>query len=170
MAGKPASWGFSRLDDRQPGAGRGDRLPLRRARATLGSGAKFLLGFDTCRDPSRLIPAYDDSAGITARFNQNLLVRLNHEAGAAFDPAAFVHRAVWNEVESRIEMHLVSTAARTVLVAGQPVRFARDETIHTENSYKYAPTRMRTMIQSAGWSAAKTWSDSNGLFAIWLLE
>ncbi len=147
---------------------------LRRARATLGFGAKFLLGFDTCRDPARLIPAYDDPAGITARFNRNLLVRLNREAGAAFPlgdiPEAFAHRAVWNEAESRVEMHLVSNAARTVPVAGQPVRFARDETIHTENSYKYAPARMRAMIRSAGWSVLKTWSDSSGLFAIWLLE
>jgi L-histidine N-alpha-methyltransferase len=143
---------------------------LRRAGTTLGSGSKFLLGFDTCRDPARLIPAYDDPAGITARFNRNLLVRLNREAGATFDPEGFAHRAVWNEAESRIEMHLVSTAARTVLVAGQPVRFERGESIHTENSYKYEPARMRAMVQAAGWSTAKTWSDSNGLFAIWLLE
>lgn len=143
---------------------------LRRARATLGHGARFLLGFDTCRDPDRLIPAYDDHAGITARFNRNLLVRLNREAGATFDPEAFAHLAVWNEAESRIEMHLVNRSVRTVMVAGQPIRFSRDETIHTENSYKYAPTRMRAMIQAAGWSTVKTWSDSNGLFAIWLLD
>ena len=67
-------------------------------------------------------------------------------------------------------MHLVSTSARTVLVAGAPVRFARGETIHTENSYKYAPARMHAMIRAAGWSAAKIWADSNELFAIWLLE
>jgi dimethylhistidine N-methyltransferase len=143
---------------------------LRRARTTLGQAAKFLLGFDTCQDPARLIPAYDDSQGVTARFNRNLLVRLNREAGARFDPADFAHRAVWNEAESRIEMHLVSRAARTVMVGGQPVRFARDETIHTENSYKYPPRRMRAMIRAAGWDLAKTWSDSNNLFAIWLLD
>lgn len=143
---------------------------LRRARTTLGLGARFLLGFDTCRDPARLIPAYDDPAGVTARFNRNLLVRLNREAGADFNPRDFAHRAVWNPVESRIEMHLVSRDTRTVMVAGEPVRFARNETIHTENSYKYAPERMRAMIEAAGWSAAKTWSDSKGLFALWLLE
>jgi L-histidine N-alpha-methyltransferase len=143
---------------------------LRRARTTLGSGAKFLLGFDTCRDPARLIPAYDDPEGITARFNLNLLVRLNREAGATFPLEAFVHQAIWNEAESRIEMHLVSRSARTVMVAGQPVRFARGETIHTENSYKYAPARMRAMIEAAGWSTAKIWSNSSDLFAIWLLD
>ena len=143
---------------------------LRRAGESLGSGARFLLGFDTCRDPARLIPAYDDPKGITARFNLNLLARLNREAGATFDLEDFAHRAIWNPDESRIEMHLVCRAARTVMVAGQPIRFARDETIHTENSYKYAPARMRSMIAAAGWSVAKTWSDSNGLFAIWLLD
>jgi L-histidine Nalpha-methyltransferase len=157
---------------------------LRRARVTLasgagasgagasgagGSGARFLLGFDTCRDPRRLLPAYDDPKGVTARFNRNLLVRLNRDAGASFDPAAFAHRAIWNAAESRVEMHLVSRTAQTVLVAGHEVRFAKNETIHTENSYKYASDRMREMTTAAGWSIAKKWSDSNGLFALWLL-
>ena len=143
---------------------------LHRARLSLGWGARFLLGFDTCRDPERLVPAYDDPAGVTAAFNRNLLVRLNREAGATFDPEAFAHRAVWNPIESRIEMHLVSREAQTVIVAGQPVRFARDETIHTENSYKYAQPRMREMAAAAGWSLTKKWSDSNDLFALWLLD
>jgi L-histidine N-alpha-methyltransferase len=143
---------------------------LSRARSTLGSGARFLLGFDTCRDPARLLPAYDDPKGITARFNLNLLSRLNREAGASFDPEAFAHRTIWNAAESRIEMHLVSRAAQTVTVADKSVRFEANETIHTENSYKYAPDRMRAMTASAGWSMARTWSDSNGLFSIWLLD
>jgi dimethylhistidine N-methyltransferase len=143
---------------------------LRRARTTLGLGARFLLGFDTCRDPTRLIPAYDDPRGVTAQFNRNLLIRLNREAGATFDPDGFAHRAVWNEAESRVEMHLVSRAARTVTVAGHPIHFALGETIHTENSYKYAPERMRALIAEAGWSVAKTWSDSRRLFSIWLLD
>jgi L-histidine Nalpha-methyltransferase len=142
---------------------------LRRARQALGSNASFLLGFDTCRDPDRLIPAYDDSAGVTARFNINLLARLNREAGAMFDLADFSHRTVWNEVESRIEMHLVSRRAHIVLVAGQPIHFARGETIHTENSYKYPPERMRAMIEAAGWAQRSAWSDPDGLFALWLL-
>jgi L-histidine N-alpha-methyltransferase len=143
---------------------------LHRAGLSLGSGARFLLGFDTCRDPERLIPAYDDPAGVTAAFNRNLLVRLNREAGATFEPEAFAHRAVWNPEESRVEMHLVSRVAQTVLVAGQPIRFAREETIHTENSYKYAPARMREMVASAGWELTKKWSDSSDLFALWLLD
>ena len=98
------------------------------------------------------------------------MIRLNREADATFDPEEFAHRAVWNEAESRIEMHLVSRVARTIMVAGRRVHFARGETIHTENSYKYAPERMRTMIAEAGWSTAKTWSDSKGLFSLWLLD
>jgi dimethylhistidine N-methyltransferase len=143
---------------------------LHRARVSLGFGAHFLLGFDICRDPGRLIPAYDDPAGVTAAFNRNLLVRLNREAGATFDPGSFAHRAIWNPAESRIEMHLVSRAPQTVLVAGQPIRFARDETIHTENSYKYTPERMHDMAAAAGWTVTKKWSDSNDLFTLWLLK
>jgi L-histidine Nalpha-methyltransferase len=143
---------------------------LRRARTTLGSDARFLLGFDICRDPARLLPAYDDAKGVTASFNRNLLVRLNREAGASFDIAAFAHRAIWNAAESRIEMHLVSRTKQTARLSGRTLRFAQGETIHTENSYKYAPERMRTMIAAAGWRVAKTWSDSKGLFAIWLLD
>ena len=142
---------------------------LRRARLTLGMGARFLLGFDMCRDPARLIPAYDDAQGVTAAFNLNLLTRLNREAGADFDLAAFRHEARWNAAGSRIEMHLVSRAAQTVAVAGETVRFARDESIHTENSHKYAPERMRAMIEAAGWSRQRAWSDPEGLFALWLL-
>jgi L-histidine Nalpha-methyltransferase len=142
---------------------------LRRARETLGMGASFLLGFDTCRDPDRLIPAYDDPAGVTARFNLNLLNRLNREAGATFDRDAFAHRTVWNAVESRIEMHLVAREAMTVLVAGRPIHFTRGETIHTENSYKYAPERMAAMTEAAAWTSRRKWADPEKLFAIWLL-
>jgi L-histidine Nalpha-methyltransferase len=156
----------STIGNLEPGAAVGF---LRRARATLGDGARFLLGFDICRDPARLVPAYDDPAGVTAAFNRNLLTRLNREANAGFRPEQFAHQAIWNPAESRIEMHLVSRAAQTVMVAGRPVRFLKNETIHTENSYKYAPDRMRAMVREAGWSVEKTWADSNGLFAIWLL-
>ena len=152
---------------------------LRRARLTLHPAGsrrsamehpvRFLLGFDTCRDPERLVPAYDDPAGVTARFNRNLLVRLNREAGGTFDPDDFVHRAVWNKAESRVEMHLASRSARTVMLAGQRIEFARGETIHTENSYKYAPERMRAMIDAAGWSCQQAWSDPEESFTLWLL-
>jgi L-histidine Nalpha-methyltransferase len=143
---------------------------LHRARDTLGPDARLIVGFDCCQDPARLIPAYDDPAGVTAAFNRNLLTRLNREAGARFEPDVFAHRAIWNEAEGRIEMHLISPRALEVQVAGRVVRFAAGESIHTENSYKYRPDRMQTLADAAGWTPERTWTDPMGLFAIWMLR
>jgi dimethylhistidine N-methyltransferase len=143
---------------------------LRQVGVALGSGARFLVGVDLRKDPAVLIPAYDDAAGVTAAFNRNLLVRLNREAGADFDVAAFEHRAVWNDVESRIEMHLVSLRDQVVCVGGVTIRFLRGETIHTENSYKYSPERFVTLAEASGWHAAAMWTDPGRLFSLHLLE
>jgi uncharacterized SAM-dependent methyltransferase len=113
-----------------------------------------------------LLPAYDDAAGVTAAFNLNLLRRLNREAGADFDVSRFGHRAVWNDAESRIEMHLVSRQAQRVQVAGTSIRFAAGETIHTENSYKHALPAFRAMAAETGWRAARAWTDGDELFSI----
>ncbi len=143
---------------------------LQRARDTLGAGASLLVGVDLRKDPEILLPAYDDAAGVTAAFNLNLLVRLNREAGADFDPASFAHRAVWNDAESRIEMHLVSLREQAVHVDGQVVHFARGETIHTENSYKYAPERFAALAHASGWQTATLWTDPAQMFSLHLLE
>jgi dimethylhistidine N-methyltransferase len=143
---------------------------LQRARDTLGAAASLLVGVDVRKDPKILLPAYDDAAGVTAAFNLNLLVRLNREAGADFDPASFAHRAVWNDAESRIEMHLVSLREQAVRVDGHVVHFARDETIHTENSYKYAPERFAALAQASGWHTATLWTDPAQMFSLHLLE
>ena len=143
---------------------------LRQVRETLGAGARFLIGVDLRKDSSVLLPAYDDAAGVTAAFNRNLLVRLNREAGANFDIASFDHRAVWNDAESRIEMHLVSRRDQLVRVGGVTIRFAIDETIHTENSYKYAPEHFTTLAESSGWRASAMWTDPERLFSLHLLE
>ena len=143
---------------------------LAQARATLSADSRFLVGADLRKEPSLLLPAYDDAAGVTAAFNRNMLVRLNKEAGADFVPAAFDHRAVWNDEESRIEMHLVSRHAQTVLIAGQELRFTAGETIHTENSYKYTMERFVEIAAQAGWHARATWTDGEKLFALYLLE
>jgi L-histidine Nalpha-methyltransferase len=140
------------------------------ARATLGARSRFLVGADLHKDPSLLLPAYDESAGVTAAFNRNILVRLNREAGADFDVDAFVHRAVWNDEESRIEMHLVSRRDQAVHVAGQQIRFERGETIHTENSYKHTPERFTAMAADGGWLCRTMWTDPARLFALYLLE
>jgi dimethylhistidine N-methyltransferase len=143
---------------------------LRQARASLGDGAQFLIGVDLRKDARILVPAYDDAAGVTAAFNRNLLVRLNREAEADFDVDRFDHAAVWNDAESRIEMHLVSREAQVAQVAGRRIAFAPGETIHTENSYKHTVDGFRALAASAGWRPAQVWMDPDGLFALHLLE
>ena len=143
---------------------------LRRARQTLGSASRFLVGVDLRKDPALLLPAYNDAAGVTAAFNLNLLTRLNREASAEFELGSFVHRAIWNDAESRIEMHLVSCCDQAVRVAGHIIHFERGETIHTENSYKYAPEHFADMAQSSGWHSVELWTDARQLFSLHLLE
>ena len=138
--------------------------------ARLGRESWFLVGVDLRKDPAILLPAYDDAQGVTAAFNRNLLVRLNREAGADFDLDAFAHRAEWNDDASRIEMHLVSLRDQLVRVAGEAIRFARGETIHTENSYKYAPEQFAELAEQAGWHSAELWTDPARLFSLHLLE
>lgn len=145
------------------------RAFLHRSRLALGSGARFLLGADVRKDPAILLPAYDDAAGVTAAFNLNLLTRLNREAAANFDLTRFRHQAVWNATESRIEMHLQSRADQVVTVAGEAFHFDRDETIHTENSYKHAPERMIALTKAAGWRLARMWMDSNQRYSVYFL-
>lgn len=142
---------------------------LRTARTTLGAGAAFLVGVDLRKDPGILIPAYDDAEGVTAAFNLNLLARLNREAVADFDLGLFAHRAIWNDAESRIEMHLESLREQTVHVAGRAIRFRRGETIHTENSYKHTPDRFARLAESAGWRHRRLWMDAKRLFSLHLL-
>ena len=143
---------------------------LRRARTTLGAGARLLLGADLVKEAAVLEAAYDDAAGVTAAFDLNLLHRLNREAGADFDPAGFRHRAVWNPALERVEMHLVALRPQQVRLAGRVVRFAEGETIHTESSHKYRPERLRTLAATAGWQADRMWTDPARLFSVWLLR
>ncbi|HTR15872.1 MAG TPA: L-histidine N(alpha)-methyltransferase [Acetobacteraceae bacterium] len=168
IAGRPRLGFFpgSTIGNLEPAAA---RRFLARARRALGPEALFLVGADLRKDPALLLPAYDDAAGVTARFNLNVLVRLNHEAGADFDLAAFAHRAVWNEAESRIEMHLVSLRAQAVRVGGTTIRFAAGETIHTENSYKNTEAAFTALAEAAGWGALRLWTDPGRLFAVHLL-
>ncbi|MFC4167453.1 L-histidine N(alpha)-methyltransferase [Teichococcus aestuarii] len=138
-------------------------------RASLGQGARFLVGVDLPKSPAVLIPAYDDAAGVTAAFNLNLLHRLNREAAADFDLARFSHQAVWNVAESRIEMHLRSDTAQSVSVAGETIHFSAGESIHTENSYKRAPEAFQAMARETGWRPEAVWQDPQGLFSLHLL-
>ena len=131
---------------------------LARFRRLAGAEGQLLIGFDLKKDPQRLHAAYNDAAGVTAAFNLNLLVRLNRELGADFDPGRFRHYAFYNPVAGRIEMHLVSLAEQDVTLAGQRVHFALGETLHTEHSYKFRCDEFGAMAAFAGWQPAGEWT------------
>jgi len=131
-----------------------------------GVAARMLVGVDLKKDPAVLHAAYNDSRGVTAAFNLNLLVRINRELGADFDLRRWRHYAFYNPAEGRIEMHLVSMTAQRVRLGKHRFRFAAGETIHTENSYKYSLEGFRELAARAGFSAARVWTDQRGLFAL----
>jgi dimethylhistidine N-methyltransferase len=143
---------------------------LRGVRAQLLPGDSLLLGTDMVKDVDTLLAAYDDAAGVTARFNKNILVRINRELDANFNPNLFRHRARWNQQHSRIEMHLESLLAQKVSLraADLEVRFARGETIHTENSYKFTDERVVALLTRAGFNLRQKWTDPNHWFTVCL--
>jgi dimethylhistidine N-methyltransferase len=139
---------------------------LARARELLGAGARFLVGIDVVKSPEVLVAAYDDAQGVTAAFNKNLLARINRELGADFDLAAFRHRAVWNAAASRIEMHLESLKDQQVRAAGRAFRFAKGETLHTENSAKFTVAGFAELAKKAGWTLEASWLSDEPAFAV----
>lgn len=143
---------------------------LAAARRSLGPDSWFLLGADLRKIPDLLLPAYNDSEGVTAAFNLNLLVRLNREAEANFDLRDFRHEALWNDRASRIEMHLFAARDHVVHVGGEPIHFSETESIHTENSYKHTPKALVAIARSAGWEQRQSWTDDAGLFGIFLFR
>lgn len=145
---------------------------LRRVRAGLSKGDGLLLGVDLVKDRTTLLAAYDDFAGVTADFNLNILARLNRELGAEFSLDSFEHRAIWNETESRIEMHLESRIAQKVRIAAlkMEVEFAHGETIHTECSYKYKTGQAEAALCEAGFAHCESWTDERGWFNVCLAK
>jgi len=145
---------------------------LRAVRAVLEDGDALLLGADLRKDRALLEAAYDDSLGVTAAFNLNVLARINRELGGAFDLATFEHRARYDEGLGRVEMHLVSREAQTVPIAALAldVHFDRGESIHTESSYKYDRAALELLANKTGFSVANTWTDAAGLFSSNLLR
>jgi L-histidine N-alpha-methyltransferase len=143
---------------------------LRGVRAQLLPGDSLLLGTDMVKDVDTLLAAYDDAAGVTARFNLNVLVRINRELDANFHPSLFRHRARWNERHSRIEMHLESLLPQKIALRAldMEVRFARGETIHTENSYKFTDERVVALLTRAGFKLRQQWTDPNHWFTVYL--
>jgi dimethylhistidine N-methyltransferase len=142
---------------------------LRRMREMLGDGG-LLIGVDLVKDPALLHAAYNDTAGVTAAFNKNLLARANRELGAGFDLDAFAHYAPYNPKAQRIEMYLVSLKRQSVRLPGGIVDFAAGEAIHTEDSHKYSIESFRELAARAGFTPRAIWTDENRLFAIHWLE
>ncbi len=124
---------------------------LRSAREILGEGATLIVGVDLEKDERVLHDAYNDKAGVTGKFNLNVLVRINRELGGNFDLSAFAHRAIYNRERHRIEMHLVSLKAQTIRVLGRAISFRAGESIHTESSYKYSVERFIALARGSGW-------------------
>jgi L-histidine N-alpha-methyltransferase len=143
---------------------------LGRVRRAVGKDGALILGVDRRKRAATLNAAYDDAAGVTAKFNLNILTRLNHDAGGHFDLSKFKHRAFFNSRASRVEMHLVSTEARTVKVAGEYIDFAEGESIWTESSYKYDRARLEELIETAGFRMKKLWTNSKKQFWVAYLE
>jgi L-histidine N-alpha-methyltransferase len=145
---------------------------LRAIARRLRPGDTFLLATDLRKDPGLLVPAYDDAAGVTARFNKNVLVRLNRQLGATFDVDSFRHLARWNARASRVEMHLESLTPQIVRIPALDVtvRLRAGERIHTESSYKYTPRMVKRMLTMAGFTWRRSWSDPRGWFALHLAD
>jgi L-histidine N-alpha-methyltransferase len=141
-------------------------------RASLAPGDHLLLGADLVKPEPALRLAYDDPLGVTAAFNRNLLVRMNHELGARFDPHRFAHEVRWSVEASRVEMHLVSDRRQTIAIPGADcdVDFEAGESIWTESSYKYEPADVIAMGARAGFGARGQWTDEPGRFALTLFE
>jgi dimethylhistidine N-methyltransferase len=138
------------------------------AAETMSDEDRLLIGVDLRKDRTILEPAYDDSQGVTAQFNLNLLSRINDELDGRFDLDAFEHKAVYDEVEGRVEMYLVSTEKQTVRIGALSVEvvFSEGETIHTENSYKYSLEEIETVTTQAGLEINGQWFDSEKRFSL----
>jgi dimethylhistidine N-methyltransferase len=146
------------------------RTILRNLRSELRAGDALLLGTDMVKDEGTLVRAYDDQDGVTAAFNLNILHRLNRELGADFDAGCFRHRARWNRLESRMEMHLESTRNQCVNIpaAQLSLQFAAFETIHTESSYKFTRKTLGALLNDAGFRIEQTWTDPQRWYSVTL--
>ena len=132
-------------------------------------GGALLIGVDLDKDPRIITRAYNDSAGVTAEFNLNMLAHLNREYGADFDLTQFEHRAVYDRDDKRIEMRLVSRRAQTVTLSGRRIKFREGEHIITEYSHKYTREEFAQLAGEAGFAVERVWTDAEELFSVQFL-
>lgn len=133
-------------------------------------GGYLLIGVDLKKDKTILQAAYDDATGITAQFNLNLLDRINRELDGDFDLSTWRHKAFFNEQAGRIEMHLVSLYEQQVRIGQTVFRFARGESIHSENSYKYTTEEFIELAKQSGFQSDALWVDEDKLFSVHLFR
>ena len=141
---------------------------LKRVAEKMHSSDYFLLGSDLIKDEKILFEAYNDSQGVTAEFNRNILKVINDKLGADFDPALFVHEAVYNQSKNRIEMYLISNSYQRVYIKDLDleIEFERDEKICTEISRKYDRQKVKAMLESAGMEIIEWFTDEDSLYAL----
>jgi dimethylhistidine N-methyltransferase len=139
---------------------------LQQVRRLVGRNGGLLIGVDLKKDVSILENAYNDAQGVTADFNLNMLLHINRRLNADFEPEYFRHKALYNEEEGRIEMHLECLTDHRVRVSGRSYSFAAGETIHTENSYKYSIDGFHRLAAQGGFAPLEVWVDPDGLFSI----
>jgi len=145
---------------------------LQNIRASVKHGDAVLLGVDLVKSTERLLVAYDDPLGVTAAFNRNLLLRMNRDLGASIDLDEFLHRAVWNAEQGRVEMHLVARSDQTIDIPRAHVEehLRAGETIWTESSYKYVPEQIDDLLESCGFNPTAQWIDRDDGFALTIAE
>lgn len=168
----PPNLPHGRLTGFFPGSTIGNFAPtqaaafLKQVAKLLGPGSGLLIGVDLQKDAAVLHAAYNDSRGVTAAFNVNILARINRELGGDFALDGFAHHACYNAARACIEMHLVSNRHQVATVAGRTFEFQHGETIHTEDSHKYTVESFHALAGAAGWRAESVWTDQDRLFSV----
>jgi uncharacterized SAM-dependent methyltransferase len=143
---------------------------LSNLREWIGFDGSVLIGVDLQKPDHLLNAAYNDTQGVTAEFNLNVLNSINNIVNSDFNLDNFSHQAFYNSDQNRIEMHLVSKNSQTVTIDGNTIQFETGETIHTENSYKYSLTSFTELSAAAGFTLEKSWLDENQLFSVHYLS
>ena len=159
-----------------PGSTIGNFIPsdaqklLKKFAKILGKNNYLVIGVDIRKDKKLMEKAYNDSQGVTAEFNKNILKGINKRTGAKFKTECFEHLAYFNDEEKRIEMHLISKKNQIVNISDKKIKFDKGETIHTENSYKYSEEEFKQLSNSSGYKVIDFVTDKNKYFGVFFLK
>ena len=159
-----------------PGSTIGNFIPteaqklLKKFAKILGKDNYLVIGVDIRKNKKLMEKAYNDSKGLTAEFNKNILKGINKRTGAKFKTEYFEHFAYFNDKKKRIEMHLVSKKDQSVNISNKTIKFDKGETIHTENSYKYSINEFKELSISSGYKVINFITDKNRYFSVFFLR